>query len=98
MIGGGSLPEESLPTKLVALSGDGAQVTEVARRLRVGTTPVVGRIERDALLLDPRTVGPNRGPRARRGGQGGAERRLGHPAAFPISCFPRFPYNEARFG
>ena len=58
MIGGGSLPEESLPTKLVALSGDGAQVTEVARRLRVGTTPVVGRIERDALLLDPRTVGP----------------------------------------
>ena len=59
MIGGGSLPEESLPTRLVALSGDGAQVSELARRLRVGTTPVVGRIERDALLLDPRTVRPD---------------------------------------
>ncbi len=57
MVGGGSLPEESLPTRLVALSGEGARVTEVARRLRVGTTPLVGRIERDALLLDPRTVG-----------------------------------------
>jgi L-seryl-tRNA(Ser) seleniumtransferase len=59
MVGGGSLPEESLPTKLVALSGEVARVTEVARRLRVGTTPVVGRIERGALLLDPRTVGPD---------------------------------------
>ena len=59
MVGGGSLPEESLPTRFVALSGEGAQVTEVARRLRVGTTPVVGHIERDVLLLDPRTVGPD---------------------------------------
>jgi len=56
MVGGGSLPEESLPTQLVALPGEGAQVNEVARRLRVGTMHVVGRIERDALLLDPRTV------------------------------------------
>ncbi|MEX1193729.1 MAG: L-seryl-tRNA(Sec) selenium transferase [Dehalococcoidia bacterium] len=54
MVGGGSLPEESLPTKLVAV-GSGS-VTELARRLRTGDAPVVGRIERDALLLDPRTV------------------------------------------
>jgi L-seryl-tRNA(Ser) seleniumtransferase len=59
MIGGGSLPEESLPTKLVALPGDGAQASEVARRLRLGATPVVGRIEHGALLLDPRTVRPD---------------------------------------
>ncbi len=58
MIGGGSLPEESLPTNLVAIAGDGAYVTDLARRLRQGSTPVVARIENDALLLDPRTVLP----------------------------------------
>jgi L-seryl-tRNA(Ser) seleniumtransferase len=33
-------------------------VEEVARRLRTGEPPVVGRIERGLLLLDPRTVLP----------------------------------------
>ena len=56
MVGGGSLPEEGLPTKLVAISGDGSFVTALTRRLRTGDPPVVGRIERDTLLLDPRTV------------------------------------------
>ena len=59
MVGGGSLPEESLPTRLVAIPGDGAYVSEVARRLREDTPPVVARIERDTLLLDPRTVRPD---------------------------------------
>lgn len=58
MIGGGSLPEESLPTRLVAVPGDGAYVSDLARRLRLGQPPVVARIERDSLLLDPRTVAP----------------------------------------
>jgi L-seryl-tRNA(Ser) seleniumtransferase len=59
MVGGGSLPEESLPTKAVAIAGDGAATTELARRLRTDDAPVVGRIERNALLLDPRTVSPD---------------------------------------
>jgi len=59
MIGGGSLPEESLPTALVAVPGDGAYVSDLARRLRLGDPAVVARIERDALLLDPRTVLPS---------------------------------------
>ena len=58
MIGGGSLPEESLPTKALAISGDGAFATSLAHRLRTATTPIVGRIEDGALLLDPRTVDP----------------------------------------
>jgi L-seryl-tRNA(Ser) seleniumtransferase len=58
MVGGGSLPEESLPTKLLSVAGTGAWVTGLARRLRAGDPPVVGRIESDALLLDPRTVAP----------------------------------------
>jgi L-seryl-tRNA(Ser) seleniumtransferase len=59
MVGGGSLPEESLPTRPLALGGDGCPIAEeLARRLRAGFPPVVGRIERDTLLLDPRTVDP----------------------------------------
>jgi L-seryl-tRNA(Ser) seleniumtransferase len=59
MVGGGSLPEESLPTKLLSLAGDGPRLTEVARRLRTGDPAVVARIEDDRLLLDPRTVRPD---------------------------------------
>ena len=58
MVGGGSLPEESLPTRLIAISGDGAYLSDLSRRLRAGDPPVVARIEHDALLLDPRTVDP----------------------------------------
>ena len=59
MVGGGSLPEESLPTKLLAISGGPAlDVEAIARRLRLGEPAVIARIERGALLLDPRTVDP----------------------------------------
>ncbi len=59
MVGGGSLPEESLPTRLLALPPQaGAGVEALARRLRQSDPPVVGRVEHDRLLLDPRTVDP----------------------------------------
>jgi L-seryl-tRNA(Ser) seleniumtransferase len=58
MIGGGSLPQESLPTKVLAIQGEGGYVAELARRLRIADAPVIARIERDSLLLDPRTVRP----------------------------------------
>jgi len=58
MVGGGSLPEESLPTKLLAIPGEGAQVSQLALRLRTGQPALVARVEHDALLLDPRTVAP----------------------------------------
>ena len=57
-IGGGSLPGETLPTTLLAL--DAGQVSipldELARRLRLRSIPIIVRILRDTLLLDPRTV------------------------------------------
>ena len=56
MIGGGSLPEESLPTRLLAIEHE--DVDGVAKRLRLGETAVVGRVEHGRLLLDPRTVHP----------------------------------------
>jgi L-seryl-tRNA(Ser) seleniumtransferase len=59
-IGGGSLPGEILPTWLLGLDGRRVEggPDELARRLRAGDPPVVGRIEDDRLLLDPRTVLP----------------------------------------
>ena len=56
MIGGGSLPEESLPSRLVAIAPRRGNATSLARRLR--ERDVVARIEEGQLLLDPRTVDP----------------------------------------
>jgi L-seryl-tRNA(Ser) seleniumtransferase len=53
-VGGGSLPGETLPTRLAAIQADSPD--ELARRLRAGDPPVIGRIEDDLFLLDPRTV------------------------------------------
>jgi len=58
MIGGGSLPGGSLPTRLVAIVSGRKKVQEISRKLRLGIKPVIGRIEKDRLLLDPRTVLP----------------------------------------
>ena len=62
-IGGGSLPEETLPSWVVALSCQGVPggPEEVMSRLRQSAPPVVARIEEDRLLLDPRTVLPEEG-------------------------------------
>jgi len=53
-VGGGSLPGETLPTKLVALLV--AHPDRLAAKLRAADPPVVARIEDDRLVLDPRTV------------------------------------------
>ncbi|MFC1911693.1 L-seryl-tRNA(Sec) selenium transferase [Chloroflexota bacterium] len=60
MIGGGSLPGGTLPTKLVAIRDkQGRNTAQVLnRRLRLQEMPVIGRISEDALLLDPRSVLP----------------------------------------
>ena len=59
MVGGGSLPEESLPTALVSLAaGDAFDPVAAAAALRRNDPPIVARIEDDALLLDLRTVDP----------------------------------------
>ncbi|MGB9299724.1 MAG: L-seryl-tRNA(Sec) selenium transferase [Anaerolineae bacterium] len=58
-VGGGSLPGETLPTRLVALRV--AAPDRLAQRLRTGDPPVVGRIEGGQFILDPRTVLPGEG-------------------------------------
>ena len=53
-VGGGSLPGETLPTKLIALNV--VHPDRLAAALRAADPPVVARIEADRLVLDPRTV------------------------------------------
>jgi L-seryl-tRNA(Ser) seleniumtransferase len=57
MVGGGSLPEQSLATWLVSVEVDAAE--RLAARLRGGSTPVVARVQEGRLLLDLRTVLPD---------------------------------------
>jgi L-seryl-tRNA(Ser) seleniumtransferase len=54
--GGGSTPEQSLPTWLLAVPGD---AVAIERRLRAGNPPAIARIENDRLLIDLRTVLPD---------------------------------------
>jgi L-seryl-tRNA(Ser) seleniumtransferase len=53
-IGGGSTPDQTLPTWVVELEVSGASALE--RRLRSAPIPVIARIERDRIILDMRTV------------------------------------------
>jgi L-seryl-tRNA(Ser) seleniumtransferase len=53
-VGGGSLPEETLPTYVLALKVHSPD--RFMNRLRQWQPPVIGRTENDKIILDPRTV------------------------------------------
>ena len=52
-VGGGSVPNHTLPSFAVALSGD---VKELEEKLRLGMLPIIGRIHDGRYLLDVRTL------------------------------------------
>ncbi len=56
-VGGGSLPGTSMPTKLVAIEHKNAD--QLASALREEEIPVIGRIQDNDYLIDPRTVLPD---------------------------------------
>ena len=56
VIGGGSTPDQSLPTWLLAIQHEKAASFE--KRLRTGDPAVIVRIENDTILVDLRTVFP----------------------------------------
>ena len=59
VVGGGSLPGGTLPTRLVAIGGGGGKNAQrFGERLRGQETPVVGRVSDNILFLDPRSVLP----------------------------------------
>jgi L-seryl-tRNA(Ser) seleniumtransferase len=55
-VGGGSLPGETLPTRVVALNVHAPDA--FAARLRRNSPPIVARIEEQRVLVDPRTILP----------------------------------------
>jgi L-seryl-tRNA(Ser) seleniumtransferase len=55
MVGGGSLPGGTLPTRLVSIACKG-KAQKFAEELRKGSPSVICRIEDNNLIVDPRTV------------------------------------------
>ena len=54
--GGGALPEEDLPTYVIALHADNFSAHELEEKLRKGNPPLIARIKDDTLILDMRTI------------------------------------------
>jgi len=59
VVGGGSTPAQSLPTKLIRIASARRSATQLEQRLRrAAGTSVIARVEEDHLVLDLRTVLP----------------------------------------
>ena len=55
-VGGGSFPEQDLPTTLVAVTPTGMDLETLRQGLLIRDIPVIGRVEDGAFCLDPRTL------------------------------------------
>ena len=55
-IGGGSVPNQMLPTAAVSICPHDIPVMELERRIRQSDRPIIARISRDRLLMDVRTL------------------------------------------
>ena len=56
LIGGGSAPNSTLPTHLLAITSENLSADELAARLRGHHPPIVTRVEEGQVLVDLRTV------------------------------------------
>jgi len=54
--GGGSLPTECIPTRVVRLRAKGMSADSLGRALRAAEPPVIARVRDDWVVLDPRTI------------------------------------------
>jgi L-seryl-tRNA(Ser) seleniumtransferase len=54
--GGGSLPMLDLPSRCLGVSVAGTSVNAVERWMRNSDPPIIGRIENDRFIMDPRTL------------------------------------------
>jgi L-seryl-tRNA(Ser) seleniumtransferase len=57
-VGGGSLPEETQPSRAVAIGARHGRANDIASRLRAGDPPIVARVVDDRAALDLRSVAP----------------------------------------
>jgi L-seryl-tRNA(Ser) seleniumtransferase len=55
-VGGGALPLQALPTRVIALRPLKTSAANLAKRLRNGDPPVIARVKEEEVLLDLRTV------------------------------------------
>ena len=55
-VGGGAMPQTKLATTVVAIRPRSGSFSEWVQRLRTGEPALVGRVQEDWLLLDPRTL------------------------------------------
>jgi L-seryl-tRNA(Ser) seleniumtransferase len=60
VIGGGSAPGATLASRAVTVSSDEIGADEIARKLREWETPVIARVENGRVVMDLRTVEPER--------------------------------------
>jgi L-seryl-tRNA(Ser) seleniumtransferase len=58
VLGGGSAPGSTLPTRALAIRSQNNSADELLRRLRQWGTPIIARVEDGNVLLDLRTVEP----------------------------------------
>lgn len=54
--GGGSFPEFNLPTRCITIIPEKLSVAALEKKLRLSTPSVIGRIENNKYILDPRTI------------------------------------------
>jgi L-seryl-tRNA(Ser) seleniumtransferase len=58
MVGGGALPVQTLPTKLVAFRSEEFSAARLETHFREHEPPIIGRVEYELFLLDVRTLQP----------------------------------------
>ncbi|MDX9786570.1 MAG: L-seryl-tRNA(Sec) selenium transferase [Desulfobacterales bacterium] len=61
-VGGGALPLLNLPTVCIGISVHTLSARAIERFMRQFTPPIIGRIEADTVLLDPRTIQEDEAP------------------------------------
>jgi L-seryl-tRNA(Ser) seleniumtransferase len=59
LFGGGTSPEKSFPSRALAVRHTKLSGDELAQYLRANDPPIVGRVEKDRLLLDLRSIAPS---------------------------------------
>jgi L-seryl-tRNA(Ser) seleniumtransferase len=57
-LGGGTLPEEGMPSHAVRIKAPRVSADDLARQFRLAAAPLVGRIHEDRVVLNLRTVFP----------------------------------------
>ena len=55
-IGSGTLPEEELPSRAIAISHSAIRAGAIAQRFRGAMPPIIGRIRDNTFLLDLRAI------------------------------------------